>query len=426
MMSKNIIVWDDNTDNDSITTIINDPLVVVYFDRKDINKLNDIDEAQKPGIYILFGDHNNRYVGQASSSVLSRLKSHDVKKEFWNSALILCREDGRLDKSQLDWIEKRLISKFNDNGFILENISNGNHSHIESYQKGKARQLLNISTDLIKEFLGFDLYALEKIKKNRSTLITNDINQSFLITNDINQSLTIDQYKVEYDDKIIVGSTPRELYSNLINTLAQDDNYFMLLENYADSNNTQLLFRAIGEKEKMVKSRPTHYYRNVRNDIYTKFNCNNNEFIKNIDKLLKICKGNDYKTFLSNNTQEDNTVNNVQPVDNNNQQDNNKKKKKYTLKYDDILVSDKFLRPLYVKLLEYLYNNYYDKVIELALNNKIFFIENEDYLDTKSNPESYKYFGDNIYSLIGLPKRDILKRIEIFNDKGLNITLTEQ
>lgn len=62
----------------------------------------------------------------------------------------------------------------------------------------------------------------------------------------------------------------------------------------------------------------------------------------------------------------------------------------------------------------------------MAINNQIFFIENEDYLDTKSNPESYKYFGDNIYSLIGLPKRDILKRIEIFNDKGLNITLTEQ
>lgn len=412
-MSKNIIVWDDNTDNDSITTIINDPLVVVYFDRKDINKLNDIDESQKPGIYILFGDHNNRYVGQASSSVLSRLKSHDVKKEFWNSALILCREDGRLDKSQLDWIEKRLISKFNDNGFILENISNGNHSHIESYQKGKARQLLNISADLIKEFLGFDLYALEKIKKNRSTLITNDINQS----------LTVEQYKVEYDDKIIVGNTPRELYSNLINTLAQDDNYFMLLENYADSHNTQFLFRTTDEN--VIKSRPASYYRNIRDDIYAKFNYNNNDLIRNIDKLLKICKGNDYKTFLSNKIQEDNTVNNVQPVNNNNQKDKNIKKK-YTLKYDDVLVTDKFLRPLYVKLLEHLYDNYYDKVMELAFNNKIFFIENEDYLDTKSNPESYKYFGDNIYSLIGLPKRDILKRIEILNDNKLNIILTEQ
>lgn len=362
----------------------------------------------------MFGDHNNRYVGQASSSVLSRLKSHDVKKDFWNSALILCREDGRLDKSQLDWIEKRLISKFNDNGFTLENVSNGNHSHIESYQKGKARQLLNISADLIKEFLGFDLYALEKIKKNRSTLITNDINQS----------LTTDQYKVEYDDKIIVGSTPRELYSNLINTLSQDDNYFMLLENYADNHNTQFFFRLTDEN--LIKNRPAYYYHNLRNNIYMKFNYDNNALIKNIEKVLKICKGNDYKTFLSNKIQEDNTVNTVQPVDNNNQQDNNKKKKKYTLKYDDVLVSDKFLRPLYVKLLEYLYDNYYDKVIELAINNQIFFIENEDYLDTKSNPESYKYFGDNIYSLIGLPKRDILKRIEIFNDNGLNIALTEQ
>lgn len=413
MMSKNIIVWDDNTDNDSITTIINDPLVVVYFDRKDINKLNDIDEAQKPGIYILFGNHNNRYIGQASSSVLSRLKSHDVKKDFWNSALILCREDGRLDKSQLDWIEKRLISKFNDNGFTLENVSNGNHSHIESYQKGKARQLLNISADLIKEFLGFDLYALEKIKKNHSTLITNDINQS----------LTVEQYKVEYDDKIIVGSTPRELYSNLINTLAQDDNYFMLLENYADNHNSQFLFRLTDKN--VIKSKPASYYRNIRDDIYAKFNYNNNEFIKNIEKLLKICKGNDYKTFLSNKNQEDNTVNNIQAINNNNQQDKNIKKN-YTIKYNDLIVTNKFLRPLYVNLLEYLYDNEHDKVIELAFNNKIFFIENENYLDTKSHPESYKYFGDNIYSLIGLPKREILRRIEIFNDNGLNITLTEQ
>lgn len=259
------------------------------------------------------------------------------------------------------------------------------------------------------------VHALEKIKKNRSTLITNDINQS----------LTVEQYKVEYDDKIIVGNTPRELYANLINTLSQDDNYFMLLENYADSHNSQFLFRLTDEKEKMVKSRPAHYYRNVRNDIYTKFNCNNNEFIKNIDKLLKICKGNDYKTFLTNNNQEDNTVNTVKPVNNNNQQDKNIKKK-YTIEYNDFLATDKFLKPLYVKLLEHLYDNDYDKVIELAVNNKVFFIENEDYLDTKSHPESYKYFGDNIYSLTGLPKSEILRRIEILNNNDLNITITEQ
>ena len=34
------------------------------------------------------------------------------------------------------------------------------------------------------------------------------------------------------------------------------------------------------EKEKMVKSRPASYYRNIRDDIYAKFNYNNNEFIK--------------------------------------------------------------------------------------------------------------------------------------------------
>lgn len=179
------------------------------------------------------------------------------------------------------------------------------------------------------------------------------------------------------------------------------------------------------EKEKMVKSRPASYYRNIRDDIYAKFNYNNNDLIRNIDRILKICKGNDYKAFLSKNTQKDNTVNTVKPVNNNNQQDKNIKKK-YTIEYNDFLTTDKFLKPLYVKLLEYLYDNDYDKVIELAVNNKVFFIENEDYLDTKSHPESYKYFGDNIYSLTGLPKSEILRRIKIFSDNGLNITLTEQ
>ena len=177
--------------------------------------------------------------------------------------------------------------------------------------------------------------------------------------------------------------------------------------------------------ENVIKSRPASYYRNIRDDIYAKFNYNNNDLIRNIDRILKICKGNDYKTFLSNKNQEDNTVNNIQAINNNNQQDKNVKKK-YTIEYNDFLTTDKFLKPLYVKLLEYLYDNDYDKVIELAVNNKVFFIENEDYLDTKSHPESYKYFGDNIYSLTGLPKSEILRRIKIFSDNGLNITLTEQ
>lgn len=412
-MSKNIIVWDDNTDNDSITTIINDPLVVIYFDRKDINKLNDIDESQKPGIYILFGDNNNnRYVGQASSSVLSRLKTHDLKKDFWNRALILCREDGRLDKSQLDWIEKRLISKFNDNGFILENVSNGNHSHIESYQKGKARQLLNISADLIKEFLGFDLYILEKIKKNRHTIIKNDINQS----------LTTNHYKIEYDNKIITGTTIRELYSNLIDTISQDDAYFSLLENYADNNHTQFLFRLTDEQ--VVKSRPAYYYRNVRDDIYFKINYGNKALTENIEKVLKICKINDYKTFLQEYNHENTTKNTVNQENTTVQKVNNHRM--YTIRYKSFIVSGKFLRPLYAELLQYLYDNDSDKVQELALDNKVFFVEDDDYLSRKSNPGSYKYFGDNIYAIVGLSRKDTLRKIDILNNQGVNVLLEEE
>ena len=64
-MVKHIVVVSDNS-HDNITVYTEEPAFVVLADRDDLDKLNTLDEANRAGIYILFGG-NQRYVGQASN-----------------------------------------------------------------------------------------------------------------------------------------------------------------------------------------------------------------------------------------------------------------------------------------------------------------------------------------------------------------------
>lgn len=61
----------------------------------------------------------------------------------------------------------------------------------------------------------------------------------------------------------------------------------------------------------------------------------------------------------------------------------------------------------------------------LALDNKVFFVEDDNYLSRKSNPGSYKYFGNNIYAIVGLSRKDTLRKIDILNNQGINVVFEE-
>lgn len=109
-MVKTIFITNDNK-KDSISIYEKEPVYVVHFERKDFNSLKQIDEANKAGIYVLVGD-KQRYVGQASNKILNRLANHITNQEFWTSALFFGRNDGLIDKSQLDYLEKYYIGQF--------------------------------------------------------------------------------------------------------------------------------------------------------------------------------------------------------------------------------------------------------------------------------------------------------------------------
>ena len=78
-----------------------------------IKKLKDWTEAQRPGVYFLFGlDENGNdsvYIGE-SENVFERLAQHvsDPKKDFWDEVVFFTSKDENLTKAHVKFLESKL------------------------------------------------------------------------------------------------------------------------------------------------------------------------------------------------------------------------------------------------------------------------------------------------------------------------------
>lgn len=165
-MSRHMIIWDEGLSADSVRVYTEDPSVLVISDREDLQVLKEIPEASRAGIYILMGE-DNRYVGQASSSVWARINSHNKNKDWWTRVLFFSRVDGHLDKSQLDYLESKLIRQFAAVGFNVDNKDSGNSSYIGPYQRGQAENLLSTVEAILAKDIGLDIFSRKS--RSRST-----------------------------------------------------------------------------------------------------------------------------------------------------------------------------------------------------------------------------------------------------------------
>lgn len=155
MVTHTVIVSDRSKDN--ITVYTKEPIFLAMADRNDLNVLRHLDEANKAGIYILLGE-NQRYVGQASDSVYARLNAHNKEKDWWNRVIFFGREDGRLDKSQTDYLEKKLIELFQKTDLTLENGTSGNTSFINKTNKIQADNVWNIAQEILNEIAHIEIF----------------------------------------------------------------------------------------------------------------------------------------------------------------------------------------------------------------------------------------------------------------------------
>lgn len=162
-----MILWDEGLQSDSVRVYTEDPSVLVTANRSDLQVLKNLPEASRAGVYILTGD-NQRYVGQASASVWSRISTHDRSKEWWTQVIFFSRVDGHLDKSQLDYLEAKLIRQFADAGFEIDNSNGGNSSYIGPYQRGQAESLLSTVEAILSKDIGLDIFSRKTRPKRKA------------------------------------------------------------------------------------------------------------------------------------------------------------------------------------------------------------------------------------------------------------------
>ena len=77
-------------------------------------------EASYAGVYLLLGEQDGEpraYVGEGED-ISARIRSHDVRKEWWTSAVMITSAANKLNKAHVRYLEARLIAQANAIGRV--------------------------------------------------------------------------------------------------------------------------------------------------------------------------------------------------------------------------------------------------------------------------------------------------------------------
>ncbi|MDH2997015.1 methionine sulfoxide reductase [Pasteurellaceae bacterium LFhippo2] len=208
MVTHTVIVSDRAKDN--ITVYTKEPVFLAIADREDLKALKYLEEANKAGIYILLGE-NQRYVGQASGRIYDRLITHNENKDWWSKIIFFGREDGHLDKSQTDYLEKALIDAFRKTDLILDNGTSGNRSFIDKTNKIKADNVWNIAQEIMDEVAHINIF------------------ESYFNDEEENQT---SQIYIELDGHKITGKSYQDNQKQFFLFLLKQPKYRLLVEDF--------------------------------------------------------------------------------------------------------------------------------------------------------------------------------------------------
>jgi hypothetical protein len=126
-------------------------------------------ELSQPGVYILVGYETDElgnekplaYIGQ-TDDVRARISSHDLKKDFWESAFIFISANGGLNRAHTTWLEWQLMQKaITAKRCELENSVQPNEPTLTESEKADTRSFLNEMLRLM-PVVGLHIFELPK------------------------------------------------------------------------------------------------------------------------------------------------------------------------------------------------------------------------------------------------------------------------
>ena len=125
--------------------------------RESVDALISSDACSQYGVYLLLSE-NMVYVGQASD-LSRRIKQHIMGKSWWERVVVLTTSDDSLNRSDIDYIEAKLISKATETGRIdCENKTMGNKQKVTKFRKVELDQYLEEALFLL-ELIGINVFC---------------------------------------------------------------------------------------------------------------------------------------------------------------------------------------------------------------------------------------------------------------------------
>lgn len=153
----------DNPDGLKTVEISNMTIKATVFPRPLLRDFLSREESKSPGVYIIYGktfDENLKpmlYIGEGDP-VSERIKSHGINKDFWTDAFVFTSKDEYLTKTQIRYLESKLIDLAKSaNRVDLENVNASSLPTISEVDKAEVQQFLE-AIQLIIHVLNFPFF----------------------------------------------------------------------------------------------------------------------------------------------------------------------------------------------------------------------------------------------------------------------------
>lgn len=266
---KQIFIFSD-TQKDSISYFESEPAILVSMSRRDLPYLKEQDFATSPAIYVLIGG-NKRYVGQtAGQSVASRLSQHFLNedKDWVESVLFFTRADGKMAKTDTEYLERRLIQDFQEKSdYKMMNFTSGNTSYIPKLQKAQSDQLYDTVFEIIDEIANIDLFGASEVRE----ISTIEYSPS-------------GQYEIEYAGKQLSSKSARGLLVDFVSQLFAEEKYDNQLQELIVDDEPSFAM-ILGRKPSTYNGRPSSA--NVADGVWVFANFNKKNVKIKIEKLAR-------------------------------------------------------------------------------------------------------------------------------------------
>lgn len=139
--------------------------VLLSSPRDSYDLLSGEDASKYWGVYLLVSE-DQVYIGQAND-LLRRIAEHDKAKDWWEKVVLLTTKDNSLNRSDIDYLENKLIKKATESGTLeMNNIVRGNFTKVNRYRETELEDFLDGAL-LLLQIIGINVFVKtpKKIKK---------------------------------------------------------------------------------------------------------------------------------------------------------------------------------------------------------------------------------------------------------------------